>query len=87
MQLITKREFLDFHEIYKEQWQQAAARRKGGGDFYATQNLRIGRRFAEAVIRATREGSLLYGEAFRLTGLYGKSFDRYAESLRSGKVA
>jgi hypothetical protein len=43
--------------------------------------LRIGRRFAEAVIRAAREGKLLYQDAYQLTGLYGKNFDQYEHSL------
>lgn len=79
--LVTKNAFFAFYEDYQDQWLDAARKKQAGGDFYATQNLRIGRRFAEAVVRATKEGRLLYGEAFRLTGLYGRTFDRYAESL------
>jgi len=84
--LVSRDEFFDFYESYEKERRQTAARQQEGGDFYATQNLRVGRRFAKAVIRATREGRLLYTEAFRLTGLYGKSFDRYAESLGSRKT-
>ena len=82
LQLLTKREFLDFYQVYQEQERRSAGQRQEGGDFYATQNLRVGRRFAEAVVRASREGRLLYSEAFQLTGLYGKSFDRYAGTFR-----
>ena len=80
--LITKKEFLAFYQDYLKN-----ERRKtplDGGNFYATQNLRIGRRFASAVIRAAKEGKLLYSEAYRLTGLSGKTFDRYAASLGMG---
>lgn len=77
--LITKTEFLDHYRI-----SQAADRtnkaKGAGGDFYKTQPLRIGRRFGEMVVRATREGDLLYSEAYRLTGLYGEKFRRYAQS-------
>jgi Zn-dependent peptidase ImmA (M78 family) len=84
--LVTKSTFFSFYERYQDRWFNATHKKQAGGDFYATQNLRVGRRFAEAVVRATREGRLLYSEAFRLTGLYGKTFDRYAESL-FGRVA
>lgn len=83
LKLISRREFLDFYGAYEEQQQRRAARAQEGGDFYATQNLRIGRRFAQAAVRAVREGRLLYREAYQLTGLYGKTFEHYAESLRS----
>lgn len=70
-----------FFEFYEEYLKREHAKRSGeeGGDFYATQNLRLGRRFGELVVRAVREGRLLYGEAYRLTGLYGKTFERYAK--------
>lgn len=87
LQFATKSEFLDFYQDYQEQEHLAAGPTKEGGDFYATQNLRVGRRFAEAVVRATKEGRLLYSEAFQLTGLHGKSFDRYAELLGFGATA
>lgn len=87
LQFLTKNEFLDFYQAYQEQEHLTAGPAKEGGDFYATQNLRVGRRFAEAVVRATKEGRLLYSEAFQLTGLHGKSFDRYAELLGFGATA
>jgi Zn-dependent peptidase ImmA (M78 family) len=83
--LIRRPEFLDFYEAYQEDERRTAAQRPEGGDFYATQNSRVGRRFAQAVARAVKEGQLLYSEAFRLTGLYGKAFDRYIGSLGRGE--
>ena len=59
----------------------------GGGNFYATQGSRVGRRFAGAVVQAVNEGKLLYHEAYQLTGLYGKTFDRYASHLVSGEIS
>ena len=79
--LIPRDIFFDFYRAYQSREQQAAARKAAGGDFYANQNFRVGKRFASAVIAAASEGKLLYSEAFRLTGLYGKTFDRYASSL------
>lgn len=83
--LIRRPEFLDFYEAYQEDERRTATQRPEGGDFYATQNSRVGRRFAQAVARAVKEGQLLYSEAFRLTGLYGKAFDRYIGSLGPGE--
>lgn len=84
LRLISKDEFLGFYHDYLNDERRKAAHRPEGGDFYLNQNLRIGRRFANAVVRAAKEGRLLYSEAYRLTGLYGKTFDRYAASLGIG---
>jgi Zn-dependent peptidase ImmA (M78 family) len=84
LHLITKDEFLAFYHDYQNDERRKAARRPAGGDFYVNQDLRVGRRFASAVVRAAREGKLLYSEAYRLTGLYGKTFDHYAASLGIG---
>jgi Zn-dependent peptidase ImmA (M78 family) len=79
--LIRKDQFLEFYRSYQDSERRAAVRRPVGGDFYANQNQRLGRRFASAVIRSAQEGSLLYSEAYKLTGLYGNAFDRYAARL------
>lgn len=80
LRLVTRSEFLDFYREYQER-ERRTSRGQGGGDFYGTQNLRLGRRFAGTVVRATREGRLLYHDAYRLTGLYGKTFQQYAQHL------
>lgn len=84
--LITRNEFLAFYQAYLEQERRASTQDHEGGDFYATQNLRIGRRFAETVVRAAREGRILYREAYQLTGLYGRAFERYGELLGFGEL-
>jgi Zn-dependent peptidase ImmA (M78 family) len=80
LELITKAEFLDFYRSYLEK-ERSVAKGRDGGDFYATSNLRIGRRFAEAVVRATREGKLLYRDAYQLTGLYGDTFESTGQEI------
>lgn len=75
--LIEREAFFEFYRARERR----EPRPPSGGDFYLNQNLRVGRRFASAVIRATREGRLLYTEAYSLTGLYGRAFDRYASFL------
>lgn len=89
-ELVVARRALDLNYIsndeYREYWNSRYVRtapRHKGGDFYSTQSLRLGRRFAETVIRAAAAGDILYREAYQLTGLYGKSFDNYAQSFSS----
>jgi len=73
----------EFLEFYNAREQARPAKQAGGGDFYAMQNLRVGRRLASAVIQAVETGQIPYSHAFRLTGLYGRAFDGYASLIRS----
>ena len=79
--LITRTRFFAFLKEYQDDERRKAARKLPGGNFYKTQEVRVGRRFGLAVVRAAREGRLLYRDAYRLTGLAGKTFDQYAEGL------
>ena len=79
--VITREEFFAFYRDYRDGERQQTARKSSGGDFYATAEVRISRRFGEAVVRATSEGRLLYTEAYHLTGLRGHTFDRFAEGV------
>ncbi len=84
MELINKKDFLKFYRDYLKDERRTANRGSKRADFYATQNLRISKRFASTLIRAVKEGKALYSEAYRLTGLHGKTFDQYAASLGFG---
>jgi len=81
LRLIRHADFLDFYRAYVADERRMTARARDGGDFYATQTLRVGHRFARAVVRAVKEGRLLYREAYDLTGLHGRTFDRFASGL------
>lgn len=79
LQLITMSEYLEFYQNYPQRETIRSKEKGRGGDFYSIlQPLRLGRRFTLAVIRAVKEGKLLYRDAYRLTGLYGKTFEQYA---------
>ncbi len=48
-----------------------------GGNFYLTSVKRVGRNFAIHVRNAVNNRQLSYTEAYRLTGLYGKTYDNF----------
>ncbi len=77
--LVSHEVFLAFIREY--QAHEVSRTKSSGGDFYKTQETRIGRRFGLAVTRAAKAGRLLYRDAYRLTGLAGKTFDLFAEGL------
>jgi Zn-dependent peptidase ImmA (M78 family) len=82
LDLITKKQFFKFYDSYqKDERRKREGKKNKGGDFWNTQNVRVGQRFGSAVVRAAKEGKLLYREAYQLTGLSGKTFDRFAENL------
>lgn len=77
---INRNQFLEFYRIYLSK-QRSQGKKSKGGNFFASQNLRIGRRFGEAVVSAIHGGKLLYRDAYRLTGLHGKTFEKYSNIL------
>ena len=81
LRLITRPEFFRFYEQDLADWleRRREQQKKAGGNFYATQNVRLGRRFSAAVVRAAREGRIAYQDAFRLTGMKGSTFQQYAD--------
>ena len=72
-----------FFAFYQEYMQRDDQRRPppSGGDFYNTQNNRVGKWFAMQVIRAAKENRISFKEAYDLTGLHGGSFQEYANRL------
>lgn len=81
--LISSKDFFDFYEDYMENLP-VKKKPKNGGDFWRTQNVRLGRRFGRAVVTATKEGRLSYSDAYALTRLHGSTFDRYARKVANG---
>jgi len=69
--LIQQKSFFEFYRTHLAEVRRRTEDAAGGGDFYLTQNVRLGRRFAIAVIHAVQEGRLPYREAYALTGLWG----------------
>ena len=81
---ISQETFNKFYTRYEKlERQKQDADKSGGGDFYRTAKLRIGKKFADSVITAADEGRILYRAAYRLTGLKSESFDKLKVQLRS----
>lgn len=78
---ITADDFFSFYNRYMKQERRKQHEKAPGGDFWRTQRVRLGRRFGRAVIVAAQEGRLSYADAYALTGLYGDTFDKYAQRL------
>jgi len=84
---ISRQDFFRFLAAHAKQERRRAAAKPRRGDFYANQDARVGRRFTQAVVAAAREGRLLYSDAYRLTGLYGSTLDKYAQRIGLGDRA
>lgn len=80
LKLIDRGTFFEFYEEYVRR-ERRRGETSGGGDFYSSQNSRIGERFAREVIDAALEGRLTFKEAYELTGLHGGAFQKYARRL------
>jgi Zn-dependent peptidase ImmA (M78 family) len=84
--LITKKAYFAFYAQNQLEWAKLKEeKQQSGGNFYTNQNVRLGRRFGQAVIQAAKEGRILYHEAYQLTGLHGETFERYAERLKKDR--
>ena len=80
MKNISKTRFFDFSNNYVKDSKNRKPKNPGG-NFWNTQLVRVGVLFGSAVAQATLEGRLLYRDAYRLTGLKGKTFDSYVARL------
>lgn len=80
LHLVDRETFFTFYRTYVAQERTRSAGGRGG-DFYLTQNARVGVLFATQVVRAAKEGRVSFKEAYDLTGLHGGSFQEYAHRL------
>ncbi|MDD3536528.1 MAG: ImmA/IrrE family metallo-endopeptidase [Candidatus Cloacimonetes bacterium] len=78
--LIKKEAFYEFYQNYLKQ-NRKLGQSESGGDFYENQKFRVGKSFMQNVVQAVDTGALQITEAFRLTGLYGNTFDAYKKSI------
>ena len=81
LKLINYKSFFEFYEKYTAEENHKKNNSKGGGDFFKNQTFRIGDRFGLEIIRAAKEGRVSFRDAYRMTGLEGKTFENYSRRL------
>lgn len=74
--LMSDTEYKAFWAMYSQR-QLRIKKKSTGGSFYLTSVKRVGRNFAIHVRNAVNNKQLNYTEAYRLTGLYGKTYDKF----------
>ncbi len=80
--LILKTDFFEFYNKYVSK-KSNKKKKDGGGNFYNNQLFKIGKRFANVVVTAAKEGFLLYRDAYKLTGLTAKTFREFENKLHT----
>jgi Zn-dependent peptidase ImmA (M78 family) len=79
---LTWDEYLAEMDVERARVAALIAERGGGGNYYNTKPVQIGKRFARAVVASALEGRTTYPEAFRLLGLKkSATFDQLAHRL------
>ena len=80
LELVERSTYFEFYEHYTNR-ERRGGTTPSGGDFYNTQNARVGKFFATHVMRAAMGGQVGFREAYELTGLRGGTFQDYARRL------
>jgi Zn-dependent peptidase ImmA (M78 family) len=84
LSLIDRNKFLQLYRDWKSNELRLANKAKeneGGGNFYASQNIRIGHLFGDMLTRSVQAGTTPYGDAWQLTGLKKNTFQEYAQQI------
>lgn len=85
--LINREAFFSYYRDWQNRYNEQADKKKAdGGNFYLTQNRRIGSRFGMMLVQSVLEGKTAYTEAYRLTGLKRDTFQHYAEEILGRRV-
>lgn len=81
LELITRSEFFEFYNRQSQEWSRQKNKSDSGGDYYAMQAKRIGKRFASYVISAARSQAIMYSDAYRLMGLRASTYDKFVSHV------
>ncbi|MGN0207645.1 MAG: ImmA/IrrE family metallo-endopeptidase, partial [Muribaculaceae bacterium] len=77
MNMLSAQDYQMFYTRYKAIWKnQKKSSGSGSGNFYLSAAKRVGRLFGAYISTAVSSGYLLHRDAYSLTGLHGKSFDK-----------
>ena len=86
LNLISKKQFQEFYQDYKQRLKDRQEESQSGGEFYRTLKNRLGERFSHLVIEAVLSGDITYREAYRLTGIHGGTFDKFLKKVIRGEI-
>lgn len=79
LHLINREEYRAFYLDYQNR-PIPKKKRSGFGDFYATATKRVGRLLAIHIVNAVKNRQLDYLQAYRLTGMYGNTYQTFVKS-------
>lgn len=79
--LIDRNKFLELLNGFKNASGLFTKSQTSGGSFYANNRYKIGLPFAYFIKYAVNSGTLLYQEAYTLTGLRGNTFEKFMSDL------
>ncbi|MCY4159464.1 MAG: ImmA/IrrE family metallo-endopeptidase [Bacteroidetes bacterium] len=80
LEFVTRQTFFDFYKNYVEQEHRNSST-SSGGNFYNSQNTRVGKLFAIRALNAAEEGRILFKEAYHLTDLHNGHLEKYVKHL------
>ena len=84
-QIWERNKFFKFYEEHKKKIEKNKSLSGSGGNFYAIVKKRINPLFGEFIKQALDSGKLLYTEAYELTGLKGKTLDKFLLEIKMNK--
>ncbi len=79
--LIDQKYFFGFYNNFMNRHFEQKATNTGGGDFYATQKVRLGLPFLARINHALNSGKILHREVYQLTGLKGDTFHNVTKKI------
>lgn len=74
---ITKPQFTEAYNSFKSTNSEKKITDSDGGNFYYTTQYRLGKSFFNLIYSAVKQNKILYRDAFRITSLTPKTFDKY----------
>ena len=80
LRFVDRTSFFSFYNAYTQR-ERDTKKKTEGGNFFNSQNTRLGKSFARAVMYASLEGRLSFKAAYDLTGLHGGTFQEYGRRI------
>ncbi|WP_338553721.1 ImmA/IrrE family metallo-endopeptidase [Paenibacillus sp. KS-LC4] len=86
LNVVPREDFFSFYYEYLEKLKNQKASSASSGNFYNTLMSRLGNPFTSAVVYQASTGNIQYSEAFRLTGLKTKTFEKLVKIVQERGV-